>query len=248
PMAPHIALDRVFYRYLPEQEPALNSVSLVLPAGKRIAVVGPNGAGKSTLLQCLAGVRNLQNGRVLLSGRDIRQFDPADYRSWVGFYAQSVQNLPLSVHDFLRLSHPTSDDAQINACFVRIAGPQWWTLMECASASEALALPLDPWREDPDALRIRHMVGMVEAVLGEPPLLLLDDPLRDGDRVLDGQFKRLLDELHGRSTVVIATHRADLIESADLVVILDQGNLIHFGPVARDTPPGPVIGQQGSHA
>jgi ABC-type multidrug transport system fused ATPase/permease subunit len=92
------------------------------------------------------------------------------------------------------------------------------------------------------------VVGMVEAVLDDPPLLLLDDPLRDGDPVLDGMFKRLLDNLHGTSTVVIATHRADLIETADLIVILDQGKLIHVGPVAlqsqkvatQDSLKGPV--------
>lgn len=233
-MTPNVTIDRLFYRYGADQEPALNGIGLDVPAGQRVVVVGPNGAGKSTLLQCLAGVRTPQSGRVLLAGRDIRQFDPTDYRSWVGFLSQNLHDLPLSVREFLMLSHPASDDARITACFEKVAGEHWWRLMDCESAQHALAMELDPWREDPDALRIRYLVGMVEAILGEPPLLLLDDPLRDGDPMLDRMLKRLLDELHGSTTVVIATHRVDLIESADLIAILDQGNLVHFGSVAQD--------------
>jgi ABC-type bacteriocin/lantibiotic exporter with double-glycine peptidase domain len=238
PLAPRIAVDHLFYRYSVEQEPALNGISFELQPGQRVVVVGPNGAGKSTLLQCLSGVRMPQSGRVVLDGRDIRQFDPADYRVWVGFHAQTLQNLPLSVRDFLQLSHPAACDARIVACFARVAGETWWRLLGCTGEQEALNMQLDPWREDPDALRIRHVVGMVEAVLGDPPLLLLDDPLRDGDPVLDDMFKRLLDDLRGTSTVVIATHRADLIETADLIVILEQGKLIHVGPVALQNPKG----------
>jgi ABC-type bacteriocin/lantibiotic exporter with double-glycine peptidase domain len=248
PLSPRIAVDHLYYRYTAEQEPALNGISFELQPGQRVVVVGPNGAGKSTLLQCLSGVRMPQSGRLVLDGRDIRQFDPADYRVWVGFHAQTLQNLPLPVRDFLRLSHPSASDERIIACFARVAGETWWSLLGCTSEEAALSLQLDPWREDPDALRIRHVVGMVEAVLDDPPLLLLDDPLRDGDPVLDGMFKRLLDSLRGISTVVIATHRADLIETADLIVILDQGKLIHVGPVApqsqipaaQDSLKGPV--------
>lgn len=232
PLAPRIAVDHLYYRYTAEQEPALNGISFELQPGHRVVVVGPNGAGKSTLLQCLSGVRMPQSGRVVLDGRDIRQFDPADYRVWVGFHAQTLHNLPLAVRDFLQLSHPSASDERIAACFTRVAGEIWWRLLGCTSEEEALSLQLDPWREDPDALRIRYVVGMVEAVLDDPPLLLLDDPLRDGDPMLEGMFKRLLDNLRGVSTVVIATHRADLIESADTIVILDQGKLIHVGPVA----------------
>ncbi|GLK91045.1 ATP-binding cassette domain-containing protein [Pseudomonas turukhanskensis] len=233
-MVAQIAADRVFYRYAPDQESALNGVVLDVPPGQRVVIVGPNGAGKSTLLQCLAGVRTPQSGRVLLAGRDIRQFAPSDYRSWVGFVPQALQNLPLPVGDFVRLSHPTASDAQIADCFAKVAGAAWWQLLGCQSAGQALAMELDTWREDAQALRVRFVVSLVEATLDAPSLLLLDDPLRDADPLLDGLFKQLLDALRGTTTVLIATHRVDLIESADLIAILDQGNLVHFGAVAQE--------------
>ncbi|TDF83794.1 ATP-binding cassette domain-containing protein [Pseudomonas sp. H9] len=233
PLPPRIGAERLFYRHASDREPALNNISFQAEPGQLIAVVGPNGAGKSTLLQCLAGIRCAQSGRVSLDGRDIRQFNPCDYRTWVGFQMQSEDNLPLSIRQSLLLSHPFASQSQIYQTLTRVAGENWWRLLGCESVAQALDLRLDPWRDDPRSLRIRHIVGLTDALLGTPALVLLDDPLRDGDPLLDGSLKQVIGELHGKSTVLIATHRPSLIRMADAILVLDQGNLVHFGPVVR---------------
>jgi ATP-binding cassette subfamily C protein LapB len=75
-------------------------------------------------------------------------------------------------------------------------------------------------------------VRLAASVLGDPPLVLLDDPLGDRDPALDPHLMVLLDSLRGQSTVVLATHRPDLIQRCDLVAVLNDGQLAHFGPVA----------------
>lgn len=231
PMAPKLGVDRLFYRYGAMQEPALNGVSFDVEPGQRLAVVGPNGAGKTTLLQSLAGIRAIQNGRISIAGRDIRQFDPSDYRAWVGVLGQNSRGLPLPLGEFLRLGHPGVSDQRLQAVLARVGGDTWWELLGARDADHALTLPIDPWQEGPDALRARYVIGLAEALVDDPPLLLLDDPLRDRDPQLDPLLQQLLDALHGNTTVVLATHRADLIQKADLIAVLDNGNLIHFGPV-----------------
>lgn len=227
-----IEADRLYYRHSAQQEPALSGVSFKVEAGQMLAVVGPNGAGKTTLLELLAGVRSPQNGRVRIANRDIRQFDPSDYRTWHGYLAQRPPCLPLTVRQTLTMKSPAHGDEELQTALARVAGSQWWQLMGASSASAGLDLKLDPWRQDRAAMRSRFLVQLAGALLGNPPLLLLDDPLCDRDPLLDTFLSKLLDELRGKTTVVIATHRPDLIQRADLIAVLHEGALAHFGPVA----------------
>ena len=228
--------DRLFYRYTPQSEPALNGVSFEIEEGECIAVIGPNGSGKTTLLNCLAGLLPAQNGRVLIDKRDIRQFDPSDYRAWVGFQPQSVKLLPVPVREFLRLGHLSASDEHMKNALVRAAGAQWWKYFDAGSADEGLDSLLVPSRDDAMAIRQRNLLGFSQAILGSPRLLVLDDPLNDEDPQLDAYLRANLDALQGRTTVVIATHRPEFIEKADKVVILDRGNLVYFGPVNKEEP------------
>lgn len=239
-LKPRITADRLYYRYSADQEPALNGVSFELPEGSRLVVAGPNGAGKSTLLQCLAGLHLLQSGRVLVDGRDIRQFDPSDYRAWLGYMSHSPQMLPMTIPQLLQLSHPGVTGSEICLALVSVAGERWWQLLGCKSAGSALTMRLELWRDDAASVRNRYIIAMAEVLLDNPRLIILDDPLRDYDPLLDPFLQKMLDTLHGKTTVVIATHRADLIRNADLIAILDRGNLIHFGPVATEQPAQPL--------
>ena len=92
-----LTADRIYYRPDADYEAALNGVSFSVAAGQRIAIVGPSACGKTVLLECLAGLRRPLSGRVLLDGRDIRQFDTTEYRAWIGYVPQIVPALPHTV-------------------------------------------------------------------------------------------------------------------------------------------------------
>jgi len=227
-----VEADRLYYRHSADREPALAGVSFKVEPGQILAVVGPNGAGKTTLLEVLSGVRPAQNGRVRIDGHDVRQFDPVDYRAWHGYLPQLIPGLPISLRDGLRLRRPASTDTELESALARVAGDAWWRFFGATSATEALDIRIAPSREDREATRARYIARLASAVLGDPPLLLLDDPLGDRDPALDPFLLRLLDGLRGKSTVILATHRPDLIQRADLVAVLSDGALAHFGPVA----------------
>lgn len=227
--------DRLYYRHTQDREPSLNGVSFALEQGECLAVVGPNGAGKSTLLELLAGIRQPQNGRVLLGKHDIRQFDPDDYRSRLGYLPQQAGGLSLSLRDAVTLRKPDADDSEIDDVLTRVAGPQWWRHFAASDAQTAMGLQLSLWREDHCAIRMRYIVRMAAAIIGHPSLLLLDDPLGDRDPQLDEHFVQLIATLKGHCTIVIATHRPDLIQRCDKILVLDQGAAIHFGSVNQPT-------------
>lgn len=230
-LRPSISADRIFYRYQTGSEPALNGITFDVEENELVAIVGPNGSGKTTLLNCFAGLMGPQNGRVLVGGRDIRQFDPSDYRGWIGFQFQTTELMPLSVREFLQLGHYKSSDSEIGAVLTSLCGPEWWKLFGQSSADDALALALTPSREDPSSIRIKAILGLAHALLEHPKILLLDDPFNEQDPMLESYFLNCLKKLRGKTTIVLATHRADLIENADKVAILDSGNLVYFGAV-----------------
>lgn len=227
-----IQVDRLYYRYSSEREAALNGVSFAVPAGQIVAVVGPNGSGKTTLLEILAGIRQPQSGRVLVGGKDIRQFDVGDYRAWTGYVPQQVRGLPVTVRETLTLRLPVATDASLFAALCSIGGRTWWHLLGAESAEQALDLVIDPWSENPADVRKRMIVRLAAAFVEAPSIILLDDPIGDRDPLLDRSFRELLKSIRGHSTIVMTTHRPDLIQLADQVAILNEGALLHFGPVA----------------
>ena len=226
-----VEVGRLFYRYNNDREAALSGVSFKIEAGQLLAVVGPNGAGKSTLLELIAGAKTPQNGWVKVGDRDIRQFDPADYRSWHGYLPQQSHGLPLTVSELLRLRVPEASDRELSDALSRVGGAKWWTLLSADSELDGLNKRLSPWQEDHASLRARYVLNMASSILGNPPLILMDDPLGDRDPLLDPLLFQLLDELHGRATIILSTHRADLIQRADMIAVLNHGELAHFGPV-----------------
>jgi ABC-type multidrug transport system fused ATPase/permease subunit len=206
--------------------------------GRIVAIVGPNGAGKTTLLEILVGLRQPQNGRVLLGGRDIRQFDPGDYRAWVGYVPQLIRGLPMTISEAFRLRCPTATDEEIKSALERVAGERWWSMIGANSPDVALQHhAIFTGLENREAVRGRFIDRLAAATLNNPPLVLLDDPLGDRDPALDGHLIELIKSLRGHSTVLIATHRPDLIQLADDIVVLNDGQLVHFGPVSP-TPTG----------
>ena len=232
-LQPALEVDRVFYRYSADREPALGGVSFQVEPGHVVAIVGPNGAGKSTLLEILVGLRQPQNGRVFVGGRDIRGLDPVDYRAWVGYVPQLIRGLPMTISEAFRLRAPTASDDEMKAALERVAGPRWWAMIGADSPDIALQHhAIFTGLETREAVRGRFIDRLAAATLNDPPLVLLDDPLGDRDPALDGKLIELIQSLRGRSTVLIATHRADLIQIADDILVLDAGQVVHFGPVS----------------
>lgn len=229
PMAPRLVADRLVLRYSNAQEPALNGVGLVAESGEVVAVVGPNGAGKTSLLECLAGLRTPQAGTISISGRNIKQFDPSDYRSWLGFATHNPSLFPLSARSLLLLKHPECGDAQLEDALREAGGEEWRELLP-----DGLATHLDPFDKSAVNERRLRLVGLACALVAHPPLLLLDDPVEATDGVLDSQYRSLLKERRPGRVIVFSTHRPDLIKLADKILILDKGNVVHFGPVTSD--------------
>ena len=229
-----LTADRVYYRPDADYDAALNGVSFSAAAGQRIAIVGPSAGGKTVLLECLAGLRRPQSGRVLLGGRDIRQFDTTEYRAWIGYVPQIVPALPLTVRDYLRLPAPTLQDDEAFAALARVFGPDWRELSAFGrSADKVLDREFNSFSQNIAELQFRHLIAFVAATLDRPAVLLLDGDGGAGSPEWEPRILRYLDSIRGSTTVVWAPYLTANIQTCQQIVVLDRGNVVRAGQTAQ---------------
>jgi ATP-binding cassette, subfamily B, bacterial len=220
--AGEIVFERTSFGYGAER-PALEDVSLRIPAGSRVAVIGPSGAGKSTLGALIARLYDPTAGRVLIDGRDVSACSHAWLRRQVGVLLQDTVLFTGSVEENIRYGSQASSDAVVEAAKVAVADDFLSRL------PDAYGTPLGPQGVGLSGGQ-RQRIGIARTLLRDPPILLLDEPTRGLDAEAEAELVVGLERLmRGRTTIVI-THSLDLARAADRVVVLDAGRIVAEGP------------------
>ena len=220
--------------------PALDRLSLEVPAGETCVLVGPSGGGKTTALKMVNRLVEPTSGRVLIDGRDVAAADPVELRRGIGYVIQQVGLFP------------HLDVAANVATVPRLLG---WDRRRIDSRVDDLLelVGLDPTiyrHRRPDELSggQRQRVGVARALAADPPILLMDEPFGAVDPVtrarLQDEFLRLQRQL--RRTVVLVTHDIDeALRLGDrLAVLATGGRLEQYGTPADvlARPATPFVG------
>jgi PrtD family type I secretion system ABC transporter len=230
------------------REPILRNVSFALEPGEACAVIGPSGAGKSTLCRLIVGAWKPMAGHVRLDGADTYAWDSEDLGPHTGYLPQEVELFPGTVAENIARFGEIDSEAVLRAA-------------ELAGVQEMILRLPDGYETDvgPHADRIslgqRQRLGLARALFGDPALVVLDEPNSNLDEVGD---RALIDALrHLKSlgrTVVIVSHRAEILKSADKILILRDGVIANFGdrdallkPVAQ-RPAAPASALAGTGA
>ncbi|MBF0427788.1 MAG: ATP-binding cassette domain-containing protein [Magnetococcales bacterium] len=232
----HISFVRVSIRYVPEAEPALMGVTFDVNPGQVIAVIGPNGSGKSTIVKLIAGLYTPQAGSIRIDGLDIRQMNVIELRHAVAYVPQSCNLFYGTIAQNLRLSHATASDEDLEeAC------------RKAQVYDEIMALPKQFWTRVGDQKSAQLPSSMVQklslarAYLKPSKIMLFDEPASSLGWEDDQAFIHVVEQLRGKRTIFIVTHRPSHIRLADVVLYMDQGYLRLSGPpndVLRQIPGG----------
>jgi ATP-binding cassette subfamily B protein len=206
---------------------ALSGFSLDVQAGQTVAIVGPSGAGKSTVFQLLLRFYDPQTGRIVLDGVATQDLTLADLRQRIGIVPQDAVIFSTSALENIRYGRPDATDAEVQQA------------AEAAFAHEFITALPDGYKTflGERGLRLsggqRQRIAIARAMLKNPPLLLLDE----ATSALDAESERMVQAalesaMRNRTTLVIA-HRLATVQKADLIVVLDHGQLVEQGTHAE---------------
>ncbi len=217
-----VTFEEVSFTYRGRQ-PVLEDVTFAVPRGSTTAIVGPSGAGKSTLLTLIERFYAPDQGTIALDGTDIRALPRPELRSRIGYVEQDAPMLAGTIKDNLLLAAPQTDETR------------------CREVLADVNL-LDRIEQHPDGLDAvvgddgvglsggeRQRLAIARALIGDAPLLLLDEPTAS----LDGRNERAMHHAIrsaavGR-TVMIVAHRLATVVEADQIIVLDAGRITATG-------------------
>lgn len=229
--------------------PILRGVSFAVPAGKLLVMVGPSASGKSTLTRLLVGVWPALSGKVRLDGVDIFPWNKAELGPYVGYLPQDVElfegtlaeNIArfgevdparveaaarsVGLHDLI-MSFPNGYDTNIGDEGSFLSGGQ------------------------------RQRVGLARAIYGDPRLVVLDEPNSSLDEQGEAALAASLQALKAKGvTVIVVTHRTNVLQFADLMLVMHEGAVKLFGPrdevlraLQRAAQPAPPAAPAGAPA
>lgn len=220
-----VTFEHVSFDY--GDRPVLADIDLVVPAGKRIALVGHTGCGKTTLTNLIPRFYDVSAGRVLVDGEDVRKVSLADLRATIGIVNQDPFLFSSSMSENIRFGRPDASAAQVRAA------------AEQAQAAEFIAaLPAGydtviGERGVTLSGGQRQRIAIARALLIDPRILILDDATSSVDLETEFRIRQALIEVMHDRTVFIIAHRPSTIALAEEIALLDHGRLVERGTHAE---------------
>ncbi|HYH22082.1 MAG TPA: peptidase domain-containing ABC transporter [Azospirillum sp.] len=222
-----IAFDRVTFRYGTNPTPALDAVSLDIPAGSVVGVVGKSGSGKTTLTRLIQGFHPVQQGVIRFDGVDIREIDLPHLRRSLGVVLQENFLFRGTVRENIAVTRPDAPFEEVVAA-ARLAGADEFI--------ETLPQGYDTLLEE-NASNLsggqRQRLAIARALLPRPRILILDEATSALDPDSEAIFMTNLAAISAGRTVLIVSHRLSTIASADLILVLDGGRVADRGTHAE---------------
>ncbi|MFI6033331.1 ABC transporter ATP-binding protein [Streptomyces sp. NPDC051315] len=201
----------------------IDSASLRVPEGQRLAVVGPSGAGKSTLLHLLARFYDVDAGAVRVGGVDVRAIDPEVLMARIAIVFQNVYLFDGTIEENVRLGRPDATEAEVRAAAA------------AARLDEVVERLPGGWGThvgEGGALLSggeRQRVSIARALLKDAPVVLLDEVTSALDPVNEAAVHEGIERLMAGRTVVMVAHRMRTVRRADRIVFLDGGRVVEEG-------------------
>ncbi|AJD90505.1 multidrug ABC transporter ATP-binding protein [Jeotgalibacillus malaysiensis] len=218
----HVVFENVSFSY-EEDEPILKGISFKASPGETIALVGPTGAGKTTIINLLSRFYNPTGGSVLIDGVDLTEIKRSSLRSHMAFVLQDSILFQGTIRENIRYGKLTATDKEVEKAAAM------------ANADSFIKKMPDGYdtvlKADGEGISQgqRQLLAIARAMLADPELLILDEATSSIDTVTEIRIQEALEVLmKGRTSFVIA-HRLNTIQSADQILVLNNGQLIEKG-------------------
>ncbi|HEX5454024.1 MAG TPA: ATP-binding cassette domain-containing protein, partial [Stellaceae bacterium] len=218
-----IGFAGVGFAYPGARRPALEGVTLDIPAGATVAIVGPSGAGKTTLASLLLRFWDPASGHILIDGTDLRDFDLDHLRRRISLVSQDTYLFNDSLRANVALARPEADAAAVARALNQAALAEF-----VASLPEGLETRVGERGVQLSGGQ-RQRVAIARAFLKNAPTLILDEATSHLDAVSEAQVREALAALMRDRTTIVIAHRLSTVREADLIAVLERGRLAESG-------------------
>ncbi|MCZ6466124.1 MAG: ABC transporter ATP-binding protein/permease, partial [Alphaproteobacteria bacterium] len=221
-----VEFDDVSFSYDPRR-PVLKGVSFTVPAGKTLAIVGPSGAGKSTISRILFRFYDVDAGRVLIDGQDIRQVTQQSLRAAIGMVPQDTVLFNDTIYYNIAYGNPAASPAEVEEA-ARLARVHDFVMglpdgYQTAVGERGLKLSGGE----------KQRVAIARTILKGPSILLFDEATSALDSRTEREIQDSLNAVSADRTTLIIAHRLSTVVDADEIVVLDEGRIVERGGHAQ---------------
>ena len=220
-----IRLEEVSFRYERDRPPAIDGVSMRIPAGAAVGIVGANGSGKTTLVEMIAGLLVPAIGRVEVDGIALDDTNRATWQSRIAYVPQSIFLLDTSIAQNVALSNPGCEvDRERLLAAARLA--------QLDEVVAALPGGYDHAVGE-RGVRLsggqRQKIGIARALYSDASVLILDEATNALDGLTEQELMATIGRLRGRYTIILIAHRLRTVKVCDVIFEFDRGKLVDSG-------------------
>lgn len=217
-----VQFAHVHFGYTPDKI-IINDFSAIVNPGQKVAIVGPTGAGKTTMVKLLMRFYDVNEGAILVDGYDIRDFKRADLRKLFGMVLQDTWLYNASIKDNIRYGNHDATDEQVLAAaksaqvnhFVRTL-PGGYDMVLNEEASNV-------------SQGQKQLLTIARAILANPQILILDEATSNVDTRTEILIQKAMGNLMRGRTAFIIAHRLSTIRNADLILVMNHGDIVEQG-------------------
>ena len=216
-----IGFERISFSY--DGRRVLSGIDLVAEPGEIVGIVGPPGSGKSTLLSLVPRMYDVENGRITLDGRDVRDICLAELRRSIAYVPQEPFLFAGTVGENLLFGCP--DDCRSNIDEILFKAGLDETIARFPAGLETVVGEKGIMLSGGQKQRI----ALARALLIDAPILLLDDPISQVDTSTGGRIADAIKSMVGAKTILIVSHRLSAVRFAHRIITLDEGRVVESG-------------------
>jgi len=214
----------VEFAYPGQKLKALRNLSFKIKAREKVALIGRMGSGKTTIEKLLLGLYYPNSGTILIDGIDMRQLDPVEIRSSIGYVSQEIFLFRGTVRDNIAIGNVTADDQQILRAS-KLAGVDDFVRQHPMGYD----MPIGEGGSGLSGGQ-RQSIAIARALLHDPSILVLDEPSASMDPESEFLLIKRLEEHIPEKTLIVVTHRNSVLSLVDRIIVIDQGRIAADGP------------------
>lgn len=221
PIRGRIDFEHVYFAYRGEDW-VLEDITFHVEPGQTVALVGHTGAGKSSILNLVTRLYDVQRGRILIDGVDIRDIPQAELRSQIGVVLQDVFLFSGTIADNIRLNHPLSDE-EVRRVAAAVHADRW--IERLPNGYQEMVTE----RGSTFSAGQRQLLAFARALAADPRILILDEATANIDTETELVIQEALRTLMAGRTTLVVAHRLSTVQSADRILVLQRGRIREAG-------------------